>query len=57
MTDGHVLVYLSEKSKSSSTRAIRMHLLVIVKHTLSLLLLHQSLGHNLFQTARQQVEY
>lgn len=55
MPHGHVLVYLSERSKSSSARAIRMHLLVSLMHTLGLLLPYQSLVHDSFQTARQQV--
>lgn len=55
MPNGHALVYLSERPKSSSARAIIMHLLVSLTCSLSLLLPHQSLVHNLFQTARQQV--
>lgn len=55
MPNVHALVYLSERPKSSSARAIRMHLLVRLTRTLGLMLHYQSSVPNLFQTARQQV--
>lgn len=57
VTNGHALVCLTERPKSSSARAIRTHLWVSLTHPLSLLLSYQCLVHNLFQTAGQQVEY